>query len=116
MPRKAPKPKFAALPPGFENCIDATVDEVAAWRRESVWTTRAKIRSGTYKSYLDGRVRKIVLASVRADRERALKAGAGIVRRSPNPLVHAAQTGKKKVGRPPKAEGMKTSAETVAAE
>jgi hypothetical protein len=62
------------LPPGF--CpIDATIDEVASYRRESRWTTFAKIKNGAYESYMDGRIRKIVFASVIADRERTMAAG-----------------------------------------
>jgi hypothetical protein len=47
---------------------------VAAWRRESRWTVFKKLREGTYRSYLDGRVRKIILASVQEDRERQMNA------------------------------------------
>ena len=78
--------KFLPLPPEFDP-VDATVDEVAAYRRESRWTAFRKIREDIYESYLDGRVRKIIFASVKADRERAVAA-------SRNP------TGKRKVGRP----------------
>jgi hypothetical protein len=64
-----PKPrpyKFIPLPANF--CpVDATVEEVASFRRESIWTTFEKIRSGVYDAYLDGRVRKVVFASVLAD-------------------------------------------------
>ena len=63
--------KFIPLPPDFHP-VDATVDEVASFRRESRWTVFAKIRSRAYDSYLDGRIRKIVFASVLADRERAI--------------------------------------------
>lgn len=92
--------KFVALPPGFENCIDATIDEVAAYRRESRWTVHRKLREGIYRSYLDGRVHKIVLESVRLDRERAMATGAALRMRSPNPHVDAAPTGKRPPGRP----------------
>ena len=72
-----PKPrsyKFIPLPANF--CpIDATVEEVASFRRKSIWTTFEKIRSGVYDAYLDGRVRKVVFASVLADRDRAIAAG-----------------------------------------
>jgi hypothetical protein len=76
--------RWITLPPDF-NPIDCTVDEVASWRRESRWTTHKKIREGVYESFLDGRIRKIVFASVVADRERAIAA-------SRNP------TGKRKPG------------------
>jgi hypothetical protein len=69
---KKPKPyKFLPLPPDFAP-LDATVDEVASFRRESRWTVHRKLREGIYASYLDGRVRKILFASVLADRERAI--------------------------------------------
>jgi hypothetical protein len=76
--------KFLPLPPDFDP-IDATIDEVASWRRESRWTVHKKIREGAYQSYRDGRIRKIVFASVKADRERAMS---------------AALTGKRLPGRP----------------
>ena len=63
--------RWITLPPDF-NPIDCTVDEAASWRRESRWTTHKKIREGVYESFLDGRIRKIVFASVVADREAAI--------------------------------------------
>ena len=74
--RKPKSFKFLPLPPNF-NPVDATVEEVASFRRESVWTTFEKIRDGRYDAYLDGRVRKVVFASVLADRERAVAEGRG---------------------------------------
>jgi hypothetical protein len=73
---RKPKPfKFLPLPPDF--CpVDATVEEVASFPRESIWTTFEKIRSGAYDAYLDRRVRKVVFASVLADRDRAVPQGA----------------------------------------
>jgi len=87
--------KFLPLPPDFDP-VDATVDEVAAYRRESRWTVHKKIREGVYRSYLDGRIRKIVFASVMADRERAMSAGL---------------TAKRPAGRPRKAEAPSIAAE-----
>jgi hypothetical protein len=85
-PRK-PKPyKFLPLPPDFAP-LDATVDEVASFRKESRWTVHRKLRDGVYESYLDGRIRKIIFASVVADRERAIAES--------NPHLH-----KRKPGRP----------------
>ena len=89
------KSKFMLLPADFDP-IDATVDEVASWRRESRWTVFRKIREGIYASYSDGRIRKVVFASVKADRERALN-GAPIGKRA----MSAAPT-KRPVGRPRK--------------
>jgi hypothetical protein len=54
-----------------------------------VRTTHEKIRDGRYESYLEGRIRKIIFASVLADRERAIAES-----RKPPP------TGKRRVGRP----------------
>jgi hypothetical protein len=76
--------KFLSLPPDFDP-IDCTVDEAASWRRESRWSVHKKVREGAYQSYLDGRIRKIIFASMKADRERAMS---------------AALTGKRKPGRP----------------
>jgi hypothetical protein len=76
--RKSLDFKFLPLPANF-NPVDATTIEVASFRRESVWTVNKKINDGRYQSYLDGRVRKIIFASVIADRERAMmKEGAGV--------------------------------------
>ena len=59
---------------GLMPATSATVNEVASWQRESRWTVFKKIREGVYQSYLDGRIRKIIFASVKADRERAMAA------------------------------------------
>jgi hypothetical protein len=69
------------LPPDFSP-LDATVDEVASFRKESRWTVFQKLRRGVYESYLDGRVRKIIFASVLADRGRAI-ASKGPAKRKP---------------------------------
>jgi hypothetical protein len=68
-----PKPlyKFLPLPPGF-NPVDATIDEVASFRRESRWTVHVKLKDGRYKGYLDGRIHKVIFASVLADRDRTI--------------------------------------------
>ena len=63
--------RFMPLPPDFHP-VDATVDEVASFRREGRWTVHQKVRDGRYQSYLDGRIRKIIFASVLADRERTI--------------------------------------------
>ena len=83
--------RFLSLPPGFDP-LDATIDEVASYRRESRWTVHLKIRTGVYESYLDGRIRKIIFASVKADRERSLAASRAQI----EPAV------KRRVGRPRK--------------
>jgi hypothetical protein len=73
MPVRA-KSKFISLPSDFDP-IDATLIEVQSWRRESPWTVHQKIRDGRYESYLDGRIRTIIFASVKRDRERTMKEG-----------------------------------------
>jgi hypothetical protein len=74
-PKKPKKPKklyrFLPLPPDFHP-VDATIDEVASFRREGRWTVHQKLKDGRYKGYLDGRIRKIIFASVLADRERTI--------------------------------------------
>jgi hypothetical protein len=81
---------FLHLPPDFHP-LDATREEVASFRRESLTTVNEKIKDGRYQSYLEGRIRKIVFASVLADRERAITASL----KPPSP-------GKRPVGRPRK--------------
>ena len=83
--------RFLPLPPDFHP-VDATIEEVASFRREGRWTVHQKVRDGRYQSYLDGRIRKIVFASVIADRERTI-AEAGSRKK---PAV------KRSVGRPKK--------------
>jgi hypothetical protein len=81
-----PKYRWVPLPPNFATTVvDATVAEIASLRRESPWTVWKKIRERRYTAFKDGRVTKIVVASVIADRERCIAA-------SKNP------TGKRKPG------------------
>jgi hypothetical protein len=82
--------KFLNLPPDFHP-LDATREEVASFRRESLTTVNEKVKDGRYQSCLEGRIRKIVFASVLADRERAIATSL-----KPPP------SGKKPVGRPKK--------------
>jgi hypothetical protein len=49
--------------------LDATVLYVQRLRNESRSTVLRKIKRGTYASYLSGGRRKVILASVMADRE-----------------------------------------------
>ena len=63
--------RFMPLPPDFHP-VDATIEEVASFRREGRWTVHMKIKDGRYQSYLDGRIRKIIFASVLADRARTI--------------------------------------------
>ena len=66
--------KFLPLPVDF-NPVVITVDEACSYARQSRWTTFQKIRQGRYRTFLDGRIRKIEFASVVEDMER-LRAGA----------------------------------------
>jgi hypothetical protein len=96
------KYRWVPLPPDF-NPIDCTVDEAASWRRESRWTVHKKVREKVYESYLDGRIRKIVFASVVRDRLNAIVA-------SKNP------TGKKRPGGQRKTPKSEESAPSTAME
>ena len=57
----------------FASQLDATIAQVAQATASSVPTVRRKIKAGRYQSYLSGRVRKVVVASVLADREREMQ-------------------------------------------
>jgi hypothetical protein len=59
-------PKFAPL--------DASISDVQRLRGESRSTVLRKIEKGVYQSYLSGGMRKIVLASVYADRDAEIAA------------------------------------------
>jgi hypothetical protein len=72
--KSRPRRPFVDLPHRFENLRDCLVSEAAAYRRESVWLVWKKIRQGDYKAYKDGKVTKVSVASLIADRERAMKA------------------------------------------
>lgn len=99
---RKPKPyRFLPLPAGFDP-VDATIDEVASYRRESWWTVHHKICNGVYESYRDGRIRKIVFASVLADRERTIAAS----RKQLEPVARAGSdpVEKRPRGRPRKLE------------
>lgn len=107
MPKRNP---FLPLPPDF--CpLDATVDEVASFRREGRWTVFNKICSGVYESYRDGRIRKIVFASVLADRERTIAAS----RKQPEPEP-VARAGSDLVEKRPRGRPRKIEAATASAE
>jgi hypothetical protein len=72
--------------------LDATVNEVMAFRHESARTVFRKLRAGAYQSYKNGERRLIVWQSVVDDRERSLSRGAQLPSR---PV-----TGKRRPGRP----------------
>jgi hypothetical protein len=65
--------RWIPLPPNFATTVvDATVAEIASFRRQSPWTVWKKIREGHYKAFKDGRITKIDVASVIADRDRTI--------------------------------------------
>jgi hypothetical protein len=68
----APKYRWISLPPDFDP-INATVDEVASYERCGRWLVHQRIRLKIYDSYIDGGRRKIVFASVKARRARAIE-------------------------------------------
>jgi hypothetical protein len=82
--KRRPRRPFLPLPPNFHP-LDATVDEVASFRKEGRWTVFRKVREGIYESYFDpgSRTRKIIFASVLADRDRVIAAARGPVKRKP---------------------------------
>jgi hypothetical protein len=84
--------KPATLPPNLR--LDATVNEVMAFRHESARTVFRKLRAGAYQSYKNGERRLITWQSVLDDRERSLSRGAQLPSR---PV-----TGKRRPGRPRK--------------
>ena len=55
--------------------LDLSVAQVAKIRSESRSTVLRKLRLGRYRSYLSGGKRKIIAASVYADRELEMKTG-----------------------------------------
>ena len=80
---------------------DLTVREVAAYRRCSPWQVYKLIRQGVYESYLDGRVRKVIFASVLREREQVIAADRHMVA----PKSPGRPPRKRPVGRPRKAKG-----------
>jgi hypothetical protein len=55
--------------------LDLSVAQVAELRSESRSTVLRKLKTGRYRSYLSGGKRKIIAASVFADRELEMKNG-----------------------------------------
>jgi hypothetical protein len=72
--KSRPRRPFVALPPRFEDLPDCLIPEAAAYRRESTWLVWKKIRLGVYQAYKDGKITKVSVASLKADRERAMSA------------------------------------------
>ena len=66
--------------------LDLSVAQVADLRSESRSTVLRKLRDGRYRSYLSGGKRKVIAASVFADRELEMKTGQP-VRPQPIPVT-----------------------------
>ena len=87
--------------------LDLSVAQVAELRSESRSTVLRKMKTGRYRSYLSDGKRKIIAASVFADRELEMKTG-GPMRPSPMP--------KMRPGRPPKPKPETATASPASAE
>ena len=102
-PSKSPRSEMCAMaykpaliPIDF-NPIDATVEQVMTYRGESASKVFKKMRDGTYVSYVNGKRRMIVFASVKLDRDRCIARG-------PQFTVAVAHGVKRKLGRPRKVQ------------
>jgi hypothetical protein len=87
--------------------LDLSVLQVMQLRSESRSTVLRKIKTGRYRSFLSGGKRKIVAASVYADRETEMLTG-GPVRPQPIPATQP--------GRPKKPKTESATASTASAE
>ena len=95
--------KPAQIPIDF-NPIDATVEQGGQTHRgESASKVFRKMRDGTYVSYVNGKRRMIVFASVKLDRDRCIARG-------PQFTAAVAHGVKRKLGRPKKQEPSSASA------
>jgi hypothetical protein len=83
--------------------LDLTVAQVSVLRSESRSTVLRKLKSGKYQSYLSGGRRKVIAASVLADRELEMKTGAP-VRPPPTPRT---RPGRRRKDQQPPEQGAK---------
>jgi hypothetical protein len=74
------------VPKNHETPLDLSVLQIMQLRSESRSTVLRKIRDGRYRSYLSGGKRKVIAASVYADRELEMKTGLP-VRPQPTPAT-----------------------------
>lgn len=89
---RKPKPyKYIPLPPDFCPAI-CTFDEACSYARHSRWTGHQKVKEGRWRTFRDGRLRKVIFASVLEDMERTMAIGSDKI----EPVI------KRKRGRPPK--------------
>jgi hypothetical protein len=65
--------------------LDLSVAQVMELRGESRSTVRRKMKIGSYRSYLSGGRRKVIAASVFADRELEMKTGQPVRPIGPGP-------------------------------
>jgi hypothetical protein len=56
--------------------IDATIAQTAIATGDSPVKVRSKISQGRYRSYLDGKIRKVIVQSVLDDRKRMIEENA----------------------------------------
>ena len=87
-PKRKPKPyRYVSLPPNFHPVI-CTFDEACSYARCARWTGYQRVKEGRWRTFRDGRIRKVEFASVVEDMERVMAEG----REEP--------VGKRPVGRP----------------
>jgi hypothetical protein len=79
--------------------LDLSVLQVMQLRSESRSTVLRKLRSDRYRSYLSGGKRKIIAASVHADRELEMKTGQP-VRPVPTPVTRPGRPKRKTAKQP----------------
>jgi hypothetical protein len=101
---RKPKPyRYIPLPPDFSPVI-CTFEEACSYARCGRWTGHHRVKDGRWRSCKDGRMRRIVFASVVEDTERLIAAG-GEQLEPVEPVVE-----KRRPGRPRKAESATASA------
>ena len=72
---RKPKPyRFVPLPPNFSPVI-CTFDEACSYARCSRWTGNEKVKQGRWRTFKDGRLRKVEFDSVVEDTARVMAEG-----------------------------------------
>jgi hypothetical protein len=87
--RRPKQYKFVPLPPDFHPTF-CTFDEACSYARCSRWTGNEKVKLNRWKTFKDGRIRKVIFASVVEDMDRTMAEG----------LAAEAEPTKRPVGRP----------------
>ena len=67
--RKAKPYKFVPLPPNFAPVI-CTFDEACSYARCTRWTGYQRVKEGRWRTFMDGRLRKVEFDSVVKDTAR----------------------------------------------